>query len=137
VSDEPVRDAILERNFVLWPVTSPTPPPALLIGRLQPGAPVGLTGEQRLALERSAEFPDQWTIAATDCGLVDDQVYHYWFEVPDAHPGRSGERVRITDPLACTVGLALTPCHSLVGLRASDPSRTMSQIRSWAIRSGT
>ena len=98
MSDEPVRDAILElrkRNFVLWRVTSPTPPPALVIGRLQAGAPDGLTGEQRLAFERSAEFPDLWTIAATDCGLVDDQVYHYWFEVTDAHPGRSGERVRI------------------------------------------
>ena len=110
-----MRDAILElrkRNFVLWRVTSPTPPPALVIGRLQAGAPVGLTGEQRLTLERSAEFPDLWTIAATDCGLVDDQVYHYWFEVTDAHPGRSGERVRITDPLACTVDWRL---------RASQP----------------
>jgi pullulanase len=106
VTDEPVRDAILElrkREFVLWRVASPTPPPVLIVGRLQPGAPVGLEGEQQFALEQSVEFRDLWTIAAEDCGLVDDGVYHYWFEVTDAHPGRSGERVRITDPLAYTV----------------------------------
>jgi hypothetical protein len=36
-------------------------------------------------------------------GLVDDQVNRYWSEVTDAHPGRSGQRVQITNPLASTL----------------------------------
>jgi len=90
-------------NFVLWRVAASTPPPALVIGQLQPGAPVSLVGEQRFDLAQSAQHPDLWIIPAVDCNLVDDQIYHYWFEVTDSHPKRSGQQIRITDPLAFMV----------------------------------
>ena len=92
-----------QHSFVLWRAAASTPPPALVIGQLQPGAPVSLVGEQRFDLKPSLDFPDLWVIAAADCQLADDQVYHYWFEVTDTHPKRSGQRIQITDPLAFTV----------------------------------
>jgi pullulanase len=95
--------ALRQHNFVLWRAKHTTPPPALIIGVLQPGAPVSLVGEQSFDLEQSVEFPDLWTIAAADCQLVDDQIYHYWFEVTDTNATRSGQRIRVTDPLAFMV----------------------------------
>lgn len=90
-------------NFVLWRVAVSTPPPELIIGQLQLGAPVSFIGEQRFVLQPSVEFPDLWLISADACNLAEDQVYHYWFEVTDSHPSRSGQRIRVTDPLAYTV----------------------------------
>lgn len=58
---------------------------------------------QRFDLQQSAQFPDLWMIAAADCQLTDDQVYHYWFEVTDLHPNRTGQRIQVTDPLAFMV----------------------------------
>ena len=92
-----------ETHFVLWRVASTTPPPQLVIGQLQLGAPVVFVGEQRFALQQAAGNPDLWVIPAGNCNLVDEQVYHYWFEVTDAHPHRSGQQIRVTDPLAGTV----------------------------------
>jgi pullulanase len=92
-----------ENNFVLWRAAPSTPPPKLIIGQLQRGAPVGFVGERKFELEPAAGFPDLWLIPAGNCNLVDDQVYHYWFEVTDSHPHRSGERIKVTDPLAFTV----------------------------------
>lgn len=43
-----------------------------------------------------------WEIAASDCGLADGDIIHYWFEVADTHPG-SARKVRCTDPAAHTV----------------------------------
>ena len=42
-------------------------------------------------------------IEAAAGSLRDGQVYHYWFEVTDAHPKRSGQRVQVTDPMAFMV----------------------------------
>ena len=92
-----------EKNFVLWRGATSNPPPQLIIGKLQPGAPVALVDEQQFNLQQSADFPDLWTIPASQCNLTDDQVYHYWFEVTDTHPERSGQRIRVTDPMAFTV----------------------------------
>jgi len=94
--------ALRQHNFALWGAAS-AHAPTLIIGQLQPGAPVSLTGEQRFDLHRSPDFADLWTIAAADCQLVDDQVYYYWFEVTDTHPKRTGQRIQVTDPLAYTV----------------------------------
>ena len=69
--------ALRQHNFALWGAAS-AHAPTLIIGQLQPGAPVSLTGEQRFDLHRSPDFADLWTIAAADCQLVDDQVYYYW-----------------------------------------------------------
>jgi pullulanase len=91
-----------ERDFVLWRA-KPAPPPELIIGQLELGAPVSFVREQRFALQRAAGFSDLWLIPAASCNLVDGQVYHYWFEVTDAHPRRTGKRIRVTDPMAFTV----------------------------------
>lgn len=94
---------LTQHNFVLWRATPTTPPPALVIGQLQEGAPVSLASAHRFDLQQSAQFPDLWMIAAADCQLTDDQVYHYWFEVTDLHPNRTGQRIQVTDPLAFMV----------------------------------
>ncbi|WP_448639251.1 hypothetical protein [Geodermatophilus sp. URMC 63] len=90
-------------EFVLWRPARTDPVPLLVIGRLQPGAPVTLVGERSVPLAPSPHGADLWTVPAARCGLEDGQVWHYWFEVTDAHPGRSGQRVRVTDPWATTV----------------------------------
>jgi 1,4-alpha-glucan branching enzyme len=93
-----------EKEFVLWRAQRAAPAaPEVVIGQLQLGAPVELVGEKRIALRPSAQFPDLWSIAADRCGLAEGQFYHYWFEVTDAHPGRSGQRIRVADPLAHTI----------------------------------
>ena len=48
---------------------------------------------------------DLWEIAAADCNLVNGQVYHYWFEVPNSnvYPGATKGTLRCTDPAAFTV----------------------------------
>ena len=92
-----------EQHFVLWRGAAQTPPPTLIIGQLQLGAPVALVGEQRFQLQPAAGFPDLWVLPADHCHLTDGQVYHYWFEVTDTHPQRSGQRLRVTDPMAYTV----------------------------------
>ncbi len=91
-----------ERDFVLWRLAVPDPPPTLVIGQLQAGAPVTLAGEQRIDLTQDAQFPDLWSVSAQQSGLADG-VYHYWFEVTDARPDRGRQRILITDPLATTV----------------------------------
>jgi pullulanase len=90
-------------NFVLWRVADSTPAPELIIGLLQPGAPISFVAEQRFSLQQTADFPDLWFIPAGACHLEEDQVYHYWFEVTDAHPKRSKKRIWVTDPLAYCV----------------------------------
>lgn len=93
-----------ETHFVLWRGRATTPPPRLIIGTLNPGAPVTLAGEQQFDLApNTAADTDLWVIRAADCNLVDGQVYHYWFEVTDVHPARTGQRIRLTDPMAFMV----------------------------------
>ena len=104
-----------DSNFVLWRVTNSIPPPELIIGQLQLGAPVALVGEQHFPLHKSAEFPDLWLISADDCNLSDGQVYHYWFEVTDARSDRPNQRIRVTDPMAYTVD------WRLIGPRLNHP----------------
>ena len=91
-------------HFVLWRGKASEPPPRLVIGKLQPGAPVTLVDEQQFDLHpRSADTPDLWVIAAADCNITNGEVYHYWFEVTDAHPDRTGQRIRVSDPMAYTI----------------------------------
>ncbi len=92
-----------DKHFVLWRGAPNAPPPKLIIGQLQLGAPVAFVGEQHFDLQQSAGFHDLWVIPADHCNLVDGRVYHYWFEVTDSHPQRSGKRIRVTDPMAYTV----------------------------------
>ncbi len=91
------------KNFLLWRPGLTDPPPALVIGRLKLGAPVAFVDEHRYELHPLPGVQDLWVIPADSCNLVDSQVYHYWFEVTDAHPHRSGKRLRVTDPMAFTI----------------------------------
>lgn len=90
-------------NFVMWRAAPGASPPSLVIGQLQLGAPVTLVGEQQFDLQQDAHFPDLWVRPAVNCDLADGRVYHYWFDVMDTHPDRSGQRIRVTDPFAFTV----------------------------------
>jgi 1,4-alpha-glucan branching enzyme len=93
-----------ETSFVLWRVGQVNPPPTLVIGELQEGAPVSLVGVQQIPLQPVPGFADLWTISAANCQLVDGHIYHYWFEVPVNRPGMpANQRLRITDPTAGVV----------------------------------
>jgi pullulanase len=91
-------------HFVLWHPSSGAPNPTLVIGHFQAGNPPTLADERRHPLTQVAGLPDLFEIAAADCGLVDGDVYHYWFEVQDSDPAHpSAQLVRCTDPTAYTV----------------------------------
>src|SRR5258708_34682880 len=97
---------ILERKknrCTLWCPANSAPPPVLVIGQFQAGNPPALAGQKRFALRPVAGAAGLWEIAAADCGLIDGQVYHYWFEVTDTQPDRDGRRILCTDPTATTV----------------------------------
>jgi 1,4-alpha-glucan branching enzyme len=89
--------------FVLWRVQRIDPPPRLIIGRFEHGNPPTLVDRRERTLERSAQHDDLWMLAAASCGLVDGEVYHYWFEVSDSSPFRDGQRILCTDPSAFSV----------------------------------
>jgi 1,4-alpha-glucan branching enzyme len=87
--------------FVLWyPHYTNPEPPTLVIGQFQAGNPPSLINRRSFPLTQQGEL---WSIAAVQCGLVDGQVYHYWFEVSDSSPTRDRSRISCTDPLAFTV----------------------------------
>lgn len=89
-------------RFVLWAPEQTRP--ALVIGELQYGAPPILSGEHTFPLAAVAGSSGLFEIAATNCGLTDGHVYHYWFEVDDTRPGHTtGARVSVTDPTSSTV----------------------------------
>jgi 1,4-alpha-glucan branching enzyme len=97
-------------HFVLWRPSASATPPALVLGRLQPGNPPTLAGPQRFPLAAVDGAPGLWQVAAADCGLQDGQVYHYWFEVEDtAAAAQPAPPVCCTDPLAFTVDWRLFP----------------------------
>src|SRR5450432_534973 len=104
-----------ENAFLLWRVSAASQIPVLVIGQLSPGAPTSLGGEQQFGLQQDQEHPDLWWIGADQCGLTDGEVYHYWFEVTDSAPYRNGQRIRITDPMACTVD------WQLLAAKPNDP----------------
>jgi pullulanase len=93
-----------QTSFVLWRVCNSNPPPELIIGQLQLGAPITFINEQRFTLQAATDFSDLWEIPAANCNLADGQIYHYWFEVSVSHPERPANvRLRITDPTAFMV----------------------------------
>ena len=93
-----------QTHFVLWRPRETDPPPAVVLGTFQNGNPPSFAEHRRAPLRRAAGFPDLWEVAAAECGLLDGQVYHYWFEVADSDPRRQGRRrILCTDPTACTV----------------------------------
>jgi pullulanase len=102
-----MRFDLLQRkrsHFVLWRPAITSPPPALVIGTFRAGNPPSFALLSRLDLARSPVSADLWEVAAAACGLVDDHVYHYWFELTNANPKTpSPARILCTDPTAVTV----------------------------------
>lgn len=93
-----------QTHFVLWRPGEDLAPPSLVIGMFKAGTPPTLDQQQTITLTRSAYSAEVWEIAAADCNLADDQVYHYWFEVIDTAPFRATHTLlRCTDPFAFAV----------------------------------
>jgi pullulanase len=102
-----MRFDLLQRKrirFVLWRPGITNPPPALVIGTFRAGNPPSFQLLNRFDLAPSPVSADLWEVAAAACGLVDNRVYHYWFEVTNANPKTpSPARILCTDPTASTV----------------------------------
>jgi glycosidase len=90
-------------HFVLWRPGATDPPPRVSLGRFTPGNPPTLAEIGCYDLTPVPNLPDLWQRAAADCGLVDGEIYHYWFEVTDTRPGSPGAHVQRTDPTATMV----------------------------------
>lgn len=91
-------------HFVLWRPGNIKPVPKLKIGILQPGNPPTLGDVQIFPLKRSKKYQDLWRLDARTIGLVDGQVYHYWFSIRDSFAeDKREEIIDITDPFATTV----------------------------------
>jgi pullulanase len=104
----PLPANLLDRKhtqFILWhPKPGAAAPPVLVIGQFKAGNPPTLANTQRFPLAPVAGFPDLFAINAAECHLIDDEVYHYWFEAEDSDPSRNPpQRVLCSDPTAWTV----------------------------------
>jgi pullulanase len=87
-------------HFVLLRPRNTQPTPRIVIGVFQPGNPPSLSSQQIFDLANSPAASDLWEIKATDCNLLDGQVYHYWFELRDSRrPGQTSV-IQCTDPAA-------------------------------------
>jgi pullulanase len=83
-----------QTHFVLWRVA--TSEPSLYIGKRNGNF-------QEIPLQRSPQFPELWEVAAQDCQLVENQVYHYWFKVVSNNPYEGKHSRYCPDPIAYTV----------------------------------
>jgi 1,4-alpha-glucan branching enzyme len=89
--------------FLLWRPRDIAVAPRLVLGQFEAGNPPRLANRQEFDLEPLPGHPDLWRIDPVRAGLVDGQTYHYWFEVTDSSPFRTGRRILCTDPTAFTV----------------------------------
>lgn len=102
-----IPDLLLRRktHFILWRPGCTEPAPRLLLGLFARIIPTR-EGLREIPLAPNPDFPDLWEVAAADCGLIEGQVYAYWFKVKNVNPyGFTGphEILYCTDPLAATV----------------------------------
>src|SRR5689334_12477202 len=94
-------------NFVLWAPGQTTP--KLSIGVFTPGAPPTVPGRQSFSLNAVAGVSGLFEISPAACGLTNNTVYHYWFEVDDTNAGHlPGARILVSDPIAFTTDWRLT-----------------------------
>ncbi len=89
-------------HFVLWRPRVTQPVPELVVGTFQAGDPPQLANRRTIPLTQSAVTSDLWAVKASECGLTDGQVYHYWFRLRDSRPNATG-MVECTDPTAMSV----------------------------------
>lgn len=92
-------------HFVLWQPRFADPQPALFIGNTLSTISAPFENFATHLLQNSVQFPDLWEIDASTCGLVDGQVYYYWFKVRDGiDPAPATEQILyVTDPLAYAI----------------------------------
>jgi pullulanase len=115
-----------QTHFVLWRPGVVSPGPAIYLSTLGASSS-SLNPFKEMALMQSELFPDLWEIAAQDCGLVDGQVYFYWFKVCNTDPydvASSHQVLYGTDPTAWTVDrrfLAPKPSEP-GGIASMDPA---------------
>jgi len=109
----PITTDILDRRatrFVLWSPRPQNTTPNLVIGRLNLGNPPTVEGIRHVALVPARDAAGLFEVTAASCGLDDNAVYHYWFEVDDSrsalHPPA---RVVVTDPFASCVDWRVVP----------------------------
>jgi pullulanase len=129
--------ALLSRkqtHFVLWRPAHEEPTPALYIGTIKPDrssseansnrSDTNLFAEFReIPLQRSPQCPSLWEIAADACGLVNGQVYCYWFKVRDSNPYDPISRVLYcADPMAYTVDRRYLAPADPTGDKSGDPA---------------
>jgi pullulanase len=123
---------LLERkqtHFVLWRPAITDPPPALVIGTFRAGNPPSFEPLNKFDLAPSPASADLWEVAASACGLVDNRVYHYWFEVTNANPKTpSTARILCTDPTASTVDWRLRP---VLPSPFTDDDRSPAAVLKW------
>lgn len=117
-------------HFLLWRPRITDPVPELVIGTFKAGNPAHLANRRALAFKRPTAFPDLWELKASECGLADGTVYHYWFRLADSRPNATGI-VECTDPIAMSVDWRLCSAedqpagvvhYSGGQLNACDPS---------------
>jgi pullulanase len=105
------------------------PPPALVIGTFRAGNPPSFEPLNKFDLAPSPVSADLWEVAASACGLVDNRVYHYWFEVTNANPKTpSTARILCTDPTAWTVDWRLRP---VLPSPFTDDDRSPAAVLKW------
>jgi glycosidase len=108
----PITADILDRrvdSFLLWSPRIQSKPIQLLIGELVPGNPPIIDNVRRISLGTVPGCDGLYSVAAADCGLADNMVYHYWFEVDDSRSAQARTRVAVTDPFAGSVDWRIYP----------------------------
>jgi pullulanase len=119
-----------QTHFVLWRPAITNPPPALIIGTFQAGNPPSFQLLNRFDLTPSPVSADLWEAGGAACGLTDNRVYHYWFEVTNADPKTpSPARILCTDPTASTVDWRLRA--PLLPPPFTDDDRSPAAVIKW------
>jgi pullulanase len=97
-------------HFVLWRPGLITTTPELIIRELRSGNPPDLVNQKQFTMTPAVGVTGLWEISASDCRLVDGQMYHYWFEVEDSKANCwPPPRIRCTDPMAFAVDWRIFP----------------------------
>ncbi|XQQ05283.1 MAG: alpha-amylase family glycosyl hydrolase [Leptolyngbya sp. IPPAS B-1204] len=111
-----------QTHFLLWRPGQTNPAPSLCIGI---GSEVSGKVEPLVEIPLQADpvFSDLWLVAAADCGLIDGQVYHYWFKLQRTRPDANAAFIYCTDPTAYTVDRRfLAPAAEAGAAATHDPA---------------
>ncbi len=86
-------------HFLLWMPKHADPAPKLVIGKFRYGNPPEFIESEEFELEQMKNCKDLWGIEASNCRLINNQVYHYWFKILTENAGV----MLVSDPTAFTV----------------------------------